>query len=78
MESLMNASISSKENDGKGTILSGGLVPDHAYSVLQAVEVETSQADKLRLIKLRNPHGTEDSWTGLKSMNIENLYENSN
>ncbi len=70
MESLMNASISSKENDGKGTILSGGLVPDHAYSVLQAVEVETSQADKLRLIKLRNPHGTEDSSANKGSISV--------
>jgi len=40
-----------------------GLVYEHAYSVLSAVEVMHPQKGKIRLVKMRNPWGSEE-WTG--------------
>jgi hypothetical protein len=65
MRSLMNASFNSSsehvldEND----CLPNGLVSDHAYSMLEAVEFK-SNGKQIRLLKLRNPLGTAKSWKG--------------
>jgi calpain len=54
--------------------LPNGLVPDHAYSVLQAVEIERQpktpegKVTHLRLIKLRNPYGNKRAWKGAWSV----------
>lgn len=40
-----------------------GLVSDHAYAVIQAVEVETEGEGKVKLLKLRNPWGHKE-WMG--------------
>lgn len=65
MNSLMNASFTGGEDEDAETEYSSGLLSDHAYSVLQAVDVKLSKKHHVRLIKIRNPHGTEDSWTGM-------------
>ena len=63
MKSLMNASF---QGDKKGVEVSqqgalpNGLVPDHAYSVLQAIEL----GGQLKLVKLRNPYGNPRAWRG--------------
>lgn len=42
-----------------------GLVSFHAYSVLQIKELVNKAGDKVRLVKVRNPHGLESSeWQG--------------
>ena len=42
-----------------------GLISYHAYSVLQIKELVNKSGDKVRLVKVRNPHGLESSeWQG--------------
>ncbi len=81
MKSLMNVSLNSQKDvevneDGE---LPTGLVPDHAYSVLQAVEFKPEnggkKADKIRLIKLRNPYGNLKAWKGAWSVNSKKWKE---
>ncbi len=71
MNSLMNASFTGGEDEDAETEYSSGLLSDHAYSVLQAVDVKLSKKHHVRLIKIRNPHGTEDSWTGMDKYQLE-------
>lgn len=73
MKSLMNVSLNgaNKKLDKRGHLFNG-LVPDHAYSILQAVEFpdpfnETEKDLRLQLIKLRNPCGNEKAWRGAYS-----------
>jgi len=40
-----------------------GIVKGHAYTIFTAREVQDANGDKIRLIKLRNPWGT-DEWVG--------------
>ncbi len=75
MKSLMNSSLNSKEDDviNEDGELPTGLVPDHAYSVLQVAEFKSpdggKKADKIKLIKLRNPYGNLKAWKGAWSVN---------
>lgn len=68
MNSLMSVSMNSRAAsllDSNGHLLNG-LIPNHSYSLIQAVEFKIRATDnhKIRLIKLRNPQGDTDSWKG--------------
>ena len=65
MNSLMNASFNSNEDDevDEEGALENGLVADHAYSVIQAVEFRQNK-NRIRLLKLRNPYGNRKAWKG--------------
>lgn len=40
-----------------------GLVSDHSYAVIKAVDLQTKQYGRLRLLQLRNPWGHKE-WLG--------------
>ena len=68
MNSLMSVSMNNRKSsllDANGH-LPNGLIPNHSYSLIQAVEFKIRPTDvvKTRLIKLRNPQGDVDSWKG--------------
>ncbi len=71
-QSLLNASFNPNEDEDDSNdedqTLPNGLVPNHAYSLYQVVEVKFGKGDRVRLIKLRNPHGTKKSWKGAYSI----------
>lgn len=72
MQSLLNTSFNKNDDDDldEDDTLPNGLVPNHAYSLYQVVEVKFGKrGDRVRLIKLRNPHGTKKSWKGAYSIN---------
>jgi hypothetical protein len=66
MKSLMNVSLNSEahsEDLNEDNQLNNGLIPDHAYSVIQIVKFKNNN-ETTRLIKLRNPHGATKPWKG--------------
>jgi hypothetical protein len=68
MNSLMSVSMNNRQAsllDSNGQ-LPNGLIPNHSYSLIQAVEfkIRATDTNKIRLIKLRNPQGDADSWKG--------------
>lgn len=68
MNSLMSVSMNNRHAsllDSNGH-LPNGLIPNHSYSLIQAVEfkVRANDSRPIRLIKLRNPQGDIDSWKG--------------
>ena len=69
MKSLMNASFGSEEGQEAESELANGLASDHAYSVIQAVEVKIERGLRIRLIKLRNPWGSLKPWKGAWNVN---------
>ena len=72
MNSLMNCAFNSDENEDDNSNdneidnseLPCGLISNHAYSILQVVELKRD----LKLIKLRNPHGGTGAWKGAWSI----------
>merc|ERR1712060_596651 len=54
---IMSAAIT--ETDCQDFALPNGLVPDHAYSI-----IELAMVQNVRLVKIRNPHGKGNQWNG--------------
>ena len=41
-----------------------GLAARHAYSITAFLELNTSDGDRVRLVRVRNPHGNDEEWRG--------------
>ena len=68
MKVLMNASFGCLDANNKETEKDNGLFGGHAYSVIQIVEIplvfKNKKKSNTRLLKLRNPWGSENPWNG--------------
>ncbi|CAE7642131.1 sol [Symbiodinium sp. CCMP2592] len=60
---LMTVSTRSNKSRSEEDIRAAGLVPNHAYSLIDVFDVLDSRGDRLRLLKIRNPHA-KDRWRG--------------
>ena len=76
---LMGCSISINSNGGNLVVqgnVNTGLFSNHAYGILDIIELETNKKDSRkkisRLLRLRNPYG-EDEWQGKWSFNSQEI-----
>ncbi|CAJ1331023.1 unnamed protein product [Effrenium voratum] len=60
---LMTVSTSSGKSRSDEDIRAVGLVPNHAYSLIDVLDVLDAGGDRVRLLKIRNPHA-QDKWRG--------------
>jgi len=60
---LMTVSTSSGKSRSEQDIRAAGLVPNHAYSLIDVLDVLDAGGDRVRLLKIRNPHA-KDKWRG--------------
>lgn len=60
---LMTVSTSSGKSRSEQDIRAAGLVPNHAYSLIDVLDVLDPGGDRVRLLKIRNPHA-KDKWRG--------------
>jgi len=60
---LMTVSTSSGKSRSEQDIRAAGLVPNHAYSLIDVLDVLDAGGDRVRLLKIRNPHA-KDKWQG--------------
>lgn len=55
--------VTANENTNVDYLIKMGLITNHAYTIIDAAEVHDSKGKLTRLLKIRNPWGTNE-WTG--------------
>ncbi|CAK9011466.1 unnamed protein product [Durusdinium trenchii] len=60
---LMTVSTSCGRSHSEQDVRAAGLVPNHAYSLIDVLDIEDASGCRMQLLKIRNPHG-EAKWRG--------------
>lgn len=73
IKSIMGCSIDTPSGKKQEETTSNGLVVGHAYTIVKAIEIvgdklrdfkEPTQNDSIKLLKVRNPWGDKNQWSG--------------